>query len=103
MCEWIAIMIDLKKRLAAVLASPEASRTPAPKCPAVCLTVKPVGEPDAGNRHVRVEGKTLIEKGDEFSIEELQTAFAQVLAEVDGDRRVVIEAAFKALLARRIN
>ena len=28
-----------------------ASRTPAPNCPVVCLTVKPVGEPDAGDRH----------------------------------------------------
>src|SRR5262249_1938889 len=32
-----------------------ASRTPAPNCPVVCLTVKPVGEPDAGDRHVRFD------------------------------------------------
>jgi hypothetical protein len=49
------------------------------------------------------EGQTLIENGDEFSIEELRAAFSQVLTEVDGDQRVVIEAAFKALLAQRIN
>jgi hypothetical protein len=40
------------------------------------------------------EGQAMIEKGDEFSIEELQAAFAQVLTEVDGDQRAVIEAAF---------
>jgi hypothetical protein len=28
---------------------------PAPDCPVVCLTVKPVGEPDAGDRHVRFD------------------------------------------------
>ena len=32
-----------------------ASRTPAPTCPAVGLAVKPVGEPDAGDRHVRFD------------------------------------------------
>ena len=32
-----------------------ASRTPAPECTAVCLAVKPVGEPDAGDRHVRFD------------------------------------------------
>src|SRR5215471_5253739 len=26
-----------------------------PNCPVVCLTVKPVGEPDAGDRHVRFD------------------------------------------------
>src|SRR6516225_7693074 len=26
-----------------------------PNCPAVCLAVKPVGEPDAGDRHVRFD------------------------------------------------
>jgi hypothetical protein len=71
MCEWITIMTDLTKRLAAVLASPE--------------------------------GQALIEKGQKFSIEELKTAFAQVLKEVSGDEKVVIEAAFKALMARRAN
>src|SRR5204862_8013116 len=29
--------------------------TPAPTCPAVGLAVKPVGEPDAGDRHVRFD------------------------------------------------
>ena len=29
--------------------------TPAPNCPVVCLAVKPVGKPDAGNRHVRFD------------------------------------------------
>src|SRR6516165_6975711 len=32
-----------------------ASRTPTPCSPAVYLTVKPVGEPDAGDRHVRFD------------------------------------------------
>jgi hypothetical protein len=49
------------------------------------------------------EGKALVEKGRKFSTEELQAAFAQVLAEADGDQRDVIEAAFSALLARRAN
>jgi hypothetical protein len=49
------------------------------------------------------EGQALIEQGREFSVEELQAAFAQVLTEVDGDQRGVIEAAFSALLARRAN
>jgi hypothetical protein len=44
------------------------------------------------------EGKALIEKGHQFSIEELQAAFAQVLEEAEGDHRVVIEAAFNALM-----
>ena len=34
---------------------PAASRTPALTCPAVGLAVKPVGEPDAGDRHVRFD------------------------------------------------
>jgi hypothetical protein len=29
----------------------KASRTPAPDCPVVCLTVKPVGEPEADSRY----------------------------------------------------
>jgi hypothetical protein len=49
------------------------------------------------------EGKALIERGQEFSTEELQAAFGQVLAEVDADQRIVVEAAFKALIARRAN
>jgi hypothetical protein len=49
------------------------------------------------------EGKALIEEGREFSTEELQVAFAQVLAEVDGYEREVIKAAMNALMARRAN
>jgi hypothetical protein len=64
-------MADLKRRLAAVLATPE--------------------------------GKALVEEGREFSTEELQVAFAQVLAEADGDEREVINAAINALMARRAN
>ena len=49
------------------------------------------------------EGKALIEKGQQFSTEELQAAFAEVLEEADGDQKAVVEAAFNALLARRAN
>jgi hypothetical protein len=49
------------------------------------------------------EGKALIEKGREFSTEELHAAFSQVLAEADGDVRAVIKAAMNALMARRAN
>ena len=49
------------------------------------------------------KGRAIIEEGQEFSIEELQAAFAQILTEVDRDRRIVVEAAFKALMARRAN
>src|SRR5262245_2955298 len=35
------------------IAATDGEETPAPNCPVVCLTVKPVGEPDAGDRHVR--------------------------------------------------
>ena len=49
------------------------------------------------------EGKALVEKGREFSADELQAAFAQVLAEADGDKREVIKAAMNALMARRAN
>jgi len=49
------------------------------------------------------EGKALIEKGREFSTEELHAAFSQVLAEADGDVREVIKAAMNALMARRAN
>jgi hypothetical protein len=49
------------------------------------------------------EGKALIERGQEFSIEELQAAFAQVLEEVDSSQRDVIEAAFNAMMARKAN
>jgi len=49
------------------------------------------------------DGKALIEQGREFSAEELHTAFAQVLAETDGEVREVIKAAMNALMARRAN
>jgi hypothetical protein len=49
------------------------------------------------------KGQAMIEEGQQFSIEELQTAFAQVLAEVDGHERVVLEAAINALIARKAN
>jgi|HubBroStandDraft_6_1064221.scaffolds.fasta_scaffold7883942_1 hypothetical protein len=49
------------------------------------------------------EGKALIEKGQQFSAEELQAAFAQVLAEADGNEREVIKAAMNALMARKAN
>jgi hypothetical protein len=39
------------------------------------------------------KGQAMIEEGQQFSIEELRAAFAQVLAEVDGHERVVLEAA----------
>jgi len=45
----------------------------------------------------------MIEEGQQFSIEELRAAFAQVLAEVDGHERVVLEAAINALIARKAN
>jgi hypothetical protein len=49
------------------------------------------------------EGKALIQRGQKFSIEELKAAFAKVLAEVDDDQRIVVEAAFRALMARKAN
>jgi hypothetical protein len=49
------------------------------------------------------EGKAIVEEGIEFSTDELEAAFAQVLEDFDGERRDVIEAAFKALMARRAN
>jgi hypothetical protein len=49
------------------------------------------------------EGKALIEKGQKFSTEELQAAFAQVLAEADSNESEVIKAAMNALMARRAN
>jgi hypothetical protein len=36
------------------------------------------------------EGKAMVDQGLKFSTEELQAAFAQVLAEADDDQRVVI-------------
>jgi hypothetical protein len=47
------------------------------------------------------EGKALIEEGRMFSAEELHAAFAQLLAETDGEVREVIETAMNALMARR--
>ena len=49
------------------------------------------------------EGKTLIKKGHQFSIEELQAAFAQVLTEADGNEREVIKAAMNVFMARMAN
>ena len=49
------------------------------------------------------EGKAMVEEGLKFSTEQLQTAFAQVLAEADADQRVVINAAVQALMARKSN
>jgi hypothetical protein len=55
-------MIDVKNRLAVLLASPE--------------------------------GKAMVEEGLKFSTEELQAAFAQVLAEADADQRRSLSALF---------
>jgi hypothetical protein len=49
------------------------------------------------------QGKAMVEEGLKFSTEELQAAFAQVLAEADADQRVVIKAALHALMARKAN
>jgi hypothetical protein len=49
------------------------------------------------------QGKAWIEKGQQFSTEQLQAAFAELLEEADGYLRVVIEAARSALIARRAN
>ena len=49
------------------------------------------------------EGQAMIEEGQQFSIEELQAAFAQVLAEAKGHERVVLEAAMNAVVARKAN
>jgi hypothetical protein len=64
-------LIELKTRLAVLLATPE--------------------------------GKAMVEEGMKFSTEELQAAFAQVLAEASDDQRIVIEAAMNALIARKAN
>jgi ABC-type multidrug transport system fused ATPase/permease subunit len=47
------------------------------------------------------KGKALIEKGQRFSTEELQAAFAQVLTEANGNEREVIKVAMNALMARK--
>jgi hypothetical protein len=49
------------------------------------------------------EGQAMIEEGQQFSIEELQAAFAQVLAEAKDHERVVLEAAMNAVIARKAN
>ena len=49
------------------------------------------------------EGKAMFDEGLKFSTEELQAAFAQVLAEADDDQRVVINAALQAFMARKTN
>ena len=49
------------------------------------------------------EGKAMVEEELKFSTEELEVAFAQVLAEVDADQRIVIKAALQALMARKAN
>jgi hypothetical protein len=48
-------------------------------------------------------GKAMIEEGQQFSIEELQAAFAPVLAEASGDDKVVLKAAMNAVIARKAN
>jgi hypothetical protein len=50
------------------------------------------------------KGKAMIEEGQKFSLEELQAVGAQVLAETESThQKVVIEAAMKALIARKAN
>lgn len=49
------------------------------------------------------EGKAMVEEGMKFSTEELQAAFAQVLAEAEDHQRGVIKAALQAPMARRAN
>jgi hypothetical protein len=49
------------------------------------------------------EGKAMFDEGLKFSTEELQAAFAQVLAEADDDQRAVINAALQAFMARKTN
>jgi hypothetical protein len=49
------------------------------------------------------KGQAMIQEGQQFSIEELQAAFAQVLAEAKDHERVVLEAAMNAVIARKAN
>jgi hypothetical protein len=49
------------------------------------------------------EGKAIVEEGMKFSTEELQAAFAQVLAEADGNDGEVIKSRMNALMARKAN
>src|SRR5262249_45925310 len=53
---------------------------PAPNCPVVCLTVKPVGEPDAGDRHVRFD-----ERGWETACCRMAQATAPILDSTKAD------------------
>jgi hypothetical protein len=48
-------------------------------------------------------GHAMIQEGQQFSIEELQAAFGQVLAEAKDHERVVLEAAMNAVIARKAN
>jgi hypothetical protein len=48
-------------------------------------------------------GQAMIQEGQQFSIEELQAAFAQVLAEAKDHERVALEAAMNAVIARKAN
>src|SRR5262249_47625211 len=56
-----------------------ASRTPARNCPVVCLAMKPVGEPDAGDRPVRFD-----ERGWETERCRMAQATAPILDSTDG-------------------
>jgi hypothetical protein len=49
------------------------------------------------------QGKAMIEEGQKFSADELQAAFAQILAEADARDRPAIEAAMKAVMTRKAN
>src|SRR5262249_32274795 len=52
-CAWEKSIFQGPASRGASPARSASSRTPAPNCPVVCRAVKPVGEPDAGDRHVR--------------------------------------------------
>jgi hypothetical protein len=49
------------------------------------------------------EGQAMIQEGRQFSIEELQAAFAQGLAEASDHEGVVLKAAMDAVIARKAN
>jgi hypothetical protein len=49
------------------------------------------------------KGQAMIEEGQQFTIEELQAAFAQVLAEAKDHEKVVLEAARNAVIVRKTN
>jgi hypothetical protein len=107
------LRLDLRVHLAAAeaefWASPDFSRV-----------AMPPGYPDALRRTAKrfltdlkhrlaailasPRGKALIDAGQKFSMEELQAACAEVLAEAESsDEKTVIEAALKALIARKAN